>query len=267
MASPVKLLGQQKPLNLSLRRWAGGEDEWGPVSAHFGLEVAWAVEGWLRYRIGRLELVAPPGALVVIPEGVEHASLLGPRVLGRALHLGSHLLESLQDDLGLRTIASGLQPGVVLVGGRLQAQQLLSNLEAEGCSTEMMDELGLALAMDVLRIRTRDESLAETHDRRIVAAIERLWDEGNADLGVEDLAVAAGMSRFHFSRIFKQRTGMSPYQYLLELRLQRSAALITRGLPVTQAATLAGFSDMSRFAQRFRRRFDCPPSAYRARAE
>jgi AraC-like DNA-binding protein len=84
---------------------------------------------------------------------------------------------------------------------------------------------------------------------------------------VADLAAAAGMSRFHFSRVFRDETGSSPYAYLVDRRLERAAArLRAGGCSVTTAALDAGFRDLGRFARAFRARFGVTASAFASRA-
>ena len=48
-------------------------------------------------------------------------------------------------------------------------------------------------------------------------------------IDVDDIAAACGTSRFHLSRLFKAATGSSPYQYLIDVRLEESARLLRRG--------------------------------------
>jgi AraC family transcriptional regulator len=77
------------------------------------------------------------------------------------------------------------------------------------------------------------------------------------------MARAARMSRYHFSRRFKDATGKSPYRYLVDVRLERAAELLRRGRAgVTEAALTVGFSDPSRFARMFRARFGASPAKY-----
>ena len=64
----------------------------------------------------------------------------------------------------------------------------------------------------------------------------------------------ANMSRFHFSRLFRDEVGQAPYQYLLKVRLARAAELLRSGhSSVTEAAISSGFSDFSRFSRMFKK--------------
>ncbi len=84
------------------------------------------------------------------------------------------------------------------------------------------------------------------------------------NLSLNDLAEAAAMSRYHFLRSFKTQIGMTPYAYLLRVRLHHAAAhLRSSSQSITDIATACGFASTSRLSEAFRRQYHCTPSAYR----
>jgi transcriptional regulator GlxA family with amidase domain len=85
-------------------------------------------------------------------------------------------------------------------------------------------------------------------------------------LTVDDLASAAGLSRAHFSRAFRDAFGESPYAYLLTRRLERAAALLrTTDRSVAEVCVSVGLASVGSFTTSFKRTFGLPPTAYRAR--
>ena len=83
-------------------------------------------------------------------------------------------------------------------------------------------------------------------------------------LTVADLARAAGLSRAHFSREFRQAFGETPHQYLLTRRLERAAALLRNtDRPVTEICFTVGLSSLGSFTTSFRRIYGVSPLAYR----
>jgi AraC-like DNA-binding protein len=84
-------------------------------------------------------------------------------------------------------------------------------------------------------------------------------------LDVDHMAKAAGLSRAHFSREFRQAFGDSPHAYLLTRRLERAAALL-RGTDrsVAEICFSVGLQSVGSFTTSFRRMFGVPPAAYRA---
>ena len=84
------------------------------------------------------------------------------------------------------------------------------------------------------------------------------------DLGVEELASVAGLSRFHFTRQFKKHVGLAPYAYLLQFRLRRSLERISSSTdPIKQIAAEVGFNDYAYFCNVFKKYAGATPSGMR----
>ena len=84
------------------------------------------------------------------------------------------------------------------------------------------------------------------------------------DLRVNDIAALAGKSDYHFTRLFKQSTGLPVYRYVQEQRIKLAQRLLAdRNLTVTEIAYRAGFASHSRFTELFRRLIGLTPTAYR----
>jgi AraC-like DNA-binding protein len=84
------------------------------------------------------------------------------------------------------------------------------------------------------------------------------------DCGLDALAEVAGLSAFHFARLFRAVTGQTPRQHVIAARLRAAAiALRTTRAPVTEVALASGFGDLSHFTTTFRRAFGVSPGRYR----
>jgi AraC-like DNA-binding protein len=84
------------------------------------------------------------------------------------------------------------------------------------------------------------------------------------EIGVEDMARAAGLSRAHFSREFKRAFGESPHTYLLTRRLERAAALLrTTDRSVSDVCFSVGLRSLGSFTTSFARTYGLSPAAYR----
>ena len=85
-------------------------------------------------------------------------------------------------------------------------------------------------------------------------------------IGVSDMAAAAGLSRAHFSRAFSRAFGESPHSYLLTRRLERAAALLRdTDRQVVDVCLSVGLQSLGSFTTSFTRMFGVSPTAYRAR--
>lgn len=102
-------------------------------------------------------------------------------------------------------------------------------------------------------------------DRHLLRAKD-LADARYAEaIGVEDMARAAGLSRAHFSRAFKDAFGESPRAYLLTRRLERAAKLLrTTDRSVMDVCLSVGLQSIGSFTTSFTRMYGKSPTAYRA---
>jgi AraC family transcriptional regulator len=82
-------------------------------------------------------------------------------------------------------------------------------------------------------------------------------------MGLPKIAAAAGLSTFHFGRLFKQATGLSPHQYLLDRRISVAKDMLrTQRLSVAEIAAELGFYDQSHFSQVFKRNVGMTPRQF-----
>jgi len=81
------------------------------------------------------------------------------------------------------------------------------------------------------------------------------------------LASAAGMSPFHFARLFRELVGTPPHRYLRDIRLNRAASMLRDGASVTLTCYDVGFSNLSHFIRSFRKRFGSSPSEQRKKVQ
>lgn len=110
----------------------------------------------------------------------------------------------------------------------------------------------------------RELMLSEA-DKRILADAVR--DQLDARHSIESLAARVGLDVRRFSGAFQQGFGMTPWQYVLRMRLDEAARLLRHSdAPVTEVALATGFATPSHFATAFVRRFGLPPSRYRMAA-
>ena len=98
--------------------------------------------------------------------------------------------------------------------------------------------------------------------------VRRLCDhiDSNIDqrISVEALARLAKLSVCHFVRAFRQSVGLTPHDYLIRRRVERTMELLAgTDLPLSQIAAAAGFADQSHCARRFRQHVGMSPREYR----
>ncbi|HEY0385421.1 MAG TPA: helix-turn-helix domain-containing protein, partial [Pyrinomonadaceae bacterium] len=101
-------------------------------------------------------------------------------------------------------------------------------------------------------------------DRRIRRAVELMQARLEENLPLEEIAGAAYLSPFHFSRLFKKLTGTTPHAYLATLRAARAQTLLAdTDLSITQISSRVGYESPSHFAKAFRQATGLSPRDFR----
>ena len=215
--------------------------------------------GQASYRIGRRTHCVLRNQGIVVPAQHEHATAFDTELDAETFRIPSGMANEVAAAAGfarpmeaivlksevtarLRTLAS-LLPAKPLG----QLDQLLAQTLLESMLLEM-----LRAAPD--RVRRLDA--------RVQRAVEYIHDRYADPIDLNDLARAAAMSRYHFSRKFRAQVGMSPYRYVQHVRMRRAADLLRAGTSVTETACAVGVPDSSRFARLFRREMEMTPSNY-----
>lgn len=84
------------------------------------------------------------------------------------------------------------------------------------------------------------------------------------NINIDDLAGLAGFSKFHFSRLFKQFSGVSCYEYLMQKRIAHAETLLIQpNITITEVAMRSGFQSLSTFNRIFKATKHCTPSEYK----
>jgi AraC family transcriptional regulator len=138
--------------------------------------------------------------------------------------------------------------------------------------TQMLDSLVRQLAIHLLRVHLTVRKSAQIElsragfvDRRLRRAIEFMHDNFGRELALEEIATAAYLSEFHFARLFKQITGITPHVYLANLRIERARKLLAETqIPIIEIAAMVGYQSQSHFTKIFKSITGLTPREYRS---
>lgn len=238
------------------------------TEVHHAFSLSYVRSGTFGYHVGRdsFELVA--GSLLVGRPSCEY----------KATHDHAHGDECLSFYFSPE-LAEGLggAPGVWHAGALPPVPELvvlgeLARATVDGGSDLGSYELGMLLGsrfVDVVSGRKRTSSPPSARDcRRAVHAA--LWldaHHSSETVGLEGAAREAGLSCYHFLRVFSSVVGVTPHQFLVRARLRHAARLLaTGGRSVTDIALDVGFGDLSNFVRCFHRAAGVSPRAFRRAA-
>lgn len=220
------------------------------------------------------------GKITIVPAGtaveVEYRERVESDVLN--LHLGDAFLREVaqsvevdSDDLEIMLRVGTPAPQIEQIGLSLTAE-----IEADGLVGSRLYAESLANALAISLIRDHS-SLGRKAVRKaavehggglsktaLKAAIDYVGDNLKKDLTLAEIAGAVHMSPYHFSRLFKQSTGRTPHQYVIERRVRRATELLeSTALPIAEIAFLCGFAHQSHLNRHFKRLLGVNPKALR----
>ncbi|MEM7332393.1 MAG: helix-turn-helix transcriptional regulator [Chloroflexota bacterium] len=145
-------------------------------------------------------------------------------------------------------------------------QMILSKVEVENFQIE---RLGVELSTHLLANDSNKDINLEIgyklSQNEFDALSTYILEHLHTPIKLNDLATHLNLSMFHFSRMFRNTTGTSPYEYLIQLRIEEAAELLLKSnkLPISEIAHRIGFSDQSHFTRHFKKRFGLTPLAFR----
>ena len=101
-------------------------------------------------------------------------------------------------------------------------------------------------------------------NRAVENAITHMWEKYTEPLTLTEIAASALLSRFHFSRVFRDATGVSPGRFLYALRIYQAKRLLTStSLSVTEISFAIGYNSLGSFTNRFTDSVGISPSRFR----
>ena len=237
---------------------------------HSHVSVAIVTTGSFQYRSARGRELMTPGSLLLGNAGQNfecgHEHGAGDRCL--SFRYTPAYFEDLAADVGARRG----KPGFRMV--RLPPLRALSPLVARACaglagSVDMpWEELSIQLAAQTIALvdglLPNSSGAPPGAVARVTRTVRRIERDPGAGLALGSLAREAGLSRYHFLRMFERLTGVTPHQYVLRARLREAAMrLAAEPAKVIDIALDCGFGDVSNFNRAFRAEFGVSPRVYR----
>jgi AraC family transcriptional regulator len=242
--------------------------------SHAAFTVTAVLAGRIEASAGENEFELSAGEVALINVGQTHS--------GRArgvdfvsIGISPALVNELVAEIGLARAtpeivfrASRAKDDTIIQTARRMANEIAEEKLGHGA---MLDTLVRQLAIYLLRSHLTVRKSAQIElsragpvDRRLRRAIEFMHDNFSRELALEEIALAAYLSEYHFARLFKQITGVTVHVYLANIRLEHARKLLAETkLAISEIAIRVGYQSQSHFTKIFKSVTGVTPRAYR----
>lgn len=222
------------------------------------------------------QLDGGPGTIAIIPSGVAFGTKLETTISSTHLYLRRELIDEVASKLygedtarvDIPLCAAKYDP--VLEHLCHAVRQTLDDPHDANCAP-YIDHLLKAIVAYLLRNHpTREpdpcESNGKLSDKQLRQVSELIESRIGDRLVLADIACHFGFSTDHFGRLFKNKTGLTLYQFVIRCRIDRARHLLSESdMPIAMIAQDCGFADQVHLTRAMRRQTGVTPAAYRKR--
>jgi len=216
-----------------------------------------------------------PGDVSIVPAGTSSRWRWADNGPHEMLHIyiDPNFMKKTADACVLNHDQMAIEPQVAVRDEQLShiAMSLLCELKAENIVGRLYaDSVASAFAIQLIRRYSCLKDVGMTRGgmapHKLRRALEYISDrlEQQRGIALDLVAQEVGMSRYHFSRAFKESMGLSPINYIVRQRIERAKKLLAETeLPIADIALQAGFSGQSHFTTFFRKLVGLTPRDFR----
>ncbi|WP_114240073.1 helix-turn-helix domain-containing protein [Dyella sp. C9] len=227
-----------------------------PSHSHRRGQLLYASTGVLTTITSEGSWVVPPRRALWIPPGISHEVHMGGPVATRSAYVTPEAARS----AGLPAHCQVIAVSPLLHELLHEAVDLPAEYDLDGRDGRVM---ALLLA-EIARMPPLPLSAPLPHDKRLAALCRALLKQPSQEVGIDEMARQAGMSRRHFTRTFREETGMSFSAWRQQACLLSALTRLGNGESITQVAVDLGYGNPSAFTAAFRRVLGVAPSRYLA---
>lgn len=264
--------------NTSLRLYSNTQAEDYPEHWHTPVEIIMPLENIYSVSVNQRTVTLYPGDIILICPGVIHslkAPADGRRIIFQA---DITMFVSIRS---FSSIISHISPMLIITeknSPKIYPQLfrlLLQIMEEYDNNSFLLETIAYSKLLEIFSLIGNDmTSLAERlchgghvhreYSEKFLFICDYINEHCCEELSLNDIAKLAGFSKYHFTRLFKQFTTTTFYQYLNQKRIEHARILLQDpDISVTNAALSCGYTSLSAFIRMFKMVNGCTPTEYR----
>lgn len=268
------------PDNLQVRLYINKEYEDYPMHWHTDTEIIFPIENTYTVVINKTRYELNPGDIIIIPPGEIHELYAPPSGIRYILQCDNTLLSNLG---GIDSISNGFYPCVYIPSSNNTTyhQQLVGILNQvvdeyinhpplyEASINSLLTSFLVIVGRNCIKIDRQSNTVVKKKQHQYIDKFlhicQYINDHCTEDLTIDKLATWAGFSKYHFSRLFCNFSGVTFYDYLIKRRIIYAESLLADpSLSIVEIAMRSGFNSLSTFNRNFRTIKKCTPTEYRS---
>ncbi len=263
------------PPNSSFRFWVNKETRNYERHWHVSTEIVVPIEGQMIAHVNQQEYIINPGEIFVIPDGELHDLFCVEEGIRLVFLFNLSVLQPISGFPHLNSTFS--QPVLITPTDAVyhKEMELLYRMFEDYYCPSSLKELMIFSKMISFHVEYQENpshmnsNIPKQYDKNITDRLNMVFfyiiQHYAEDIPLEKAAEIAGFSKYHFSRVFKQVSGQTYYDYLCLQRLKSvERLLLISDKPITDIAYQSGFGSICAFNRAFKKKNHCTPSEYRS---
>lgn len=212
------------------------------------------------------------GGLFILPAGRDFGVSLDGTLETIHIYVRGTMLDAAARELGVDPATLAIMPGLGVHDPVIEQMGIVCcTMLAERQSGFFADAVARILAARIVSahssaMHAASASAAGLSSDQIDAVRDLVHRHIEEAITVDSLALAAGLPPGQFARRFKHTTGRSPYQFVMDARLDLARDLLLRGAAIAEVAVQTGFTHQEHLTRMFGRRFGMTPGRFRSAA-
>lgn len=278
MLTPIQCIDSFNPHVFFIIQGITNKDNLKPTyyHAHDFVELSIVMSGQVRYDIEGVHHLLQKGDVMIFNPGTHHQTLVDSSTISTELHIG---IGNLNIDGMYPNFIKTLNGSPILTIKKYEQEFFSCCKEIE--KEQRLRHLGhsfilksLVMKLIILLYREMDEcssplSLDASHfaSRDKKAIVQSLIDYMSShymeDISLDNMSKNMYLSPIYISKIFKEETGTSPINYLIQIRLTKAREILeTNKIPINLVSKAVGYSDAYYFSKLFKKYYGIAPSKY-----
>jgi AraC-like DNA-binding protein len=249
------------------------------VHWHTAIEMIMPIENIYTINIGKSTYVLQEGDILIIPPGELHELIAPADGVRRILLFDFSLISNLKGLSNILTVlnqprlitsitAPDIHSQLVHLFDEITYEYVSKNTLREAAIYAMIIQMFVAMARKYMNTENLFPDVKVNKQREYIDKFNVIFEYINnnysEDITLDTIADVAGFSKFHFSRLFKQFTDMSFYDYLNQRRVKEAEKLLlVPNLSITEVAMRSGFSSIATFNRVFKSFKECTPTEFK----